>query len=95
MGDGFRRSIRGKLNDLQILADIVNTLMVIAVDQHMGAEKGVKKLTGQIIGGVKHIFSRVLMQLQIGNFSNSTVKIEIDKLHTFADTKYRFLLFHK
>lgn len=95
MGDGLYRSIGGLLNDLQILADIINTLMVIAVDKHVGAKKCMEKITGQIISRVKYIFSRVFVQPQIENFPNSAVKIEIDELHALTNTKYRLILFHK
>ncbi len=83
--NGFYDMIRTSLNNLQIFTGHLDTLVMIAVDHHMWTEKGMQKRTGQIFGRMKNICVRVLVQLSVGNFSDGTMKIQIDQLHSLAD----------
>ena len=95
MGDSFRFPVRGILDDIQIFAKSIDTLMMIAVDLHMGTEEGMEKRTGQVIGGMVDIFFRFLMQGLIRNLPYGAMKIQVDELHAFADAENGLFLFIK
>lgn len=92
MGDGLGLLVLGILDDLQVFPESIDTLMVAAVEQHMGAEEGVQKGAGQVVGRVESIFSRMPVQGTVGYFPDRAAEIEVDELHAFADAQYRFLL---
>lgn len=91
MGYRLRRFVRSVLDNLQILTGCMDALVVAAVDEHVGTEKRMEKGAGFVVGRMESIFSRYLMQTRMGHFSDSPVKIEIDKLHSLADSKDRFV----
>ena len=92
VGDGLGLLVLGILDDLQVFPEGIDTLMVAAVEQHMGAEEGVQKGAGQVVGRVESIFSRMPVQGTVGYFPDRAAEIEVDELHAFADAQYRFLL---
>lgn len=92
MGDSFRRFVGSILNNLQILTKQVNALMMIAVDEHIGSEEGMKKTAGKIIGGVQYVGALLLVEVSVGNFFNGSLKIKVDELHPFTDAKDRLFL---
>lgn len=92
MRESFRRSIGSILYDKQVLAGQINALMMIAVDEHVRAEEGVEKVTGQIVGGVKDIPLWILVQLSVAHLSDRAAKIEVDELHALTDAEDGLIL---
>lgn len=89
MGDGFGLSVFGTLNNLKVFGQGIDTLVMAAVNQHVRAEERMKKAAGLVIGGMKNVFIRMLMERSACSISDGTAKVKIDKLHSFADAEYR------
>ncbi len=89
--NGFYDMIRTSLNNLQIFTRHLDTLVMIAVDHHMWAEKSMQKRTRQIFGRMKNICFRMLVQLSVENFPDGTMEIQIDQLHSLADSYNGFI----
>lgn len=92
VSESFRRCVGSVLYDKQVLAGQINTLMMIAVDKHMGTEEGVQEMTGQIVGRVKHVFLRILVQFPVAHLSDCAAKIEVDELHALTDAEDGLIL---
>jgi len=95
VGDGFGFSVVGTLDDLQVFAGSIDTLMMGTVDQHMRAKEGMEKGTGQVVGRMEGVLFRMPVHVSIGYFTDRTAEIEVDELHALADAENGFLLFQK
>lgn len=95
VGDGFGFSVVGTLDDLQVFAGSIDTLMMGTVDQHMRAKEGMEKGTGQVVGRMEGVLFRMPVHVLIGYFTDRTAEIEVDELHALADAENGFLLFQK
>lgn len=87
MRESFRCSVGSALYDKQALAGQINTLMMVTVDENMRAEEGMKKMTGQVVGGVKNISLWILVQFPVTYFPDRAAKIEVDELHSLTDAE--------
>ena len=87
MGDGFRFAVFGTLDDLKIFCRSIDTLVVAAVYQHVKTEKCMKKAAGLVIGRMKDVSVRMLMERPVCDVSDGAAKVKIDKLHSLADAE--------
>lgn len=95
MADRLRLPIPGALNDLKVFCRGVDTLMMAAVDEHMGTVEGMEKTAGLVVGGMEGISLRMLMEVPVGDMADGTAKVEVDQLHPLTDAKDRLVHFVK
>lgn len=95
MRDGLSFFVLGILDDLQVFPEGIDTLMVAAVEQHMGTEEGMQKGAGQVVGWVEGIFSRMPVQRPVRYFPDRAAEVEVDELHAFADAENWLFHFRK